>query len=119
GEIFSEPELAELSALDKAAIIERRIGRDALVAAIADAVGVDQYAMGHALLENLPITESATLNYDQLLELAALDAGRRLAVLPYERPGPGYDGWLLKLHGCVSPERRQDIVLTRADYLSV
>jgi hypothetical protein len=119
GDIFSEPELAELSALDKAAIIERRIGREALVAAIADAVGLDQYAMGHALLENLPITESATLNYDQLLELAALDAGRRLAVLPYERPGPGYDGWLLKLHGCVAPERRQDIVLTRADYLTV
>ncbi|HTY72601.1 MAG TPA: SIR2 family protein [Actinomycetes bacterium] len=119
GELFSEPELRELSALDKAAIIERRIGRQALVDAIARAVGVDSYALGHALLANLPIGEAATLNYDELFETAAHDAGRRLAVLPYERPGPGYDGWLLKMHGCVRPDRREDIVLTRADYLTV
>jgi SIR2-like domain len=119
GELFTEPELRELSALDKAAIIERRIGRPALLEAIATAVSVDAYALGHALLGNLPVTESATLNYDELLETAALDAGRRLAVLPYERPGHGYDGWLLKLHGCVRPDRRADIVLTRADYLAV
>jgi hypothetical protein len=119
GELFTEPELRELSALDKAAIIERRIGRDALVDAIAAAVSVPSYALGHALLANMPVGESATLNYDELLETAAHDAGRRLAVLPYERPGNGYDGWLLKLHGCVRPDRRQDIVLTRADYLAV
>lgn len=119
GDTFTEPDLQALSALDKAAIIERKLGRKGLVDAIAEAVIGDRYALSHALLANLPISEAATLNYDELLETAAADAGRRLAVLPYERPGGEYDGWLLKLHGCVRPDRRADIVLTRADYLSL
>jgi SIR2-like domain len=118
-DLFEDPELANLSALDKAAIIERRLGRTGLLDAIADAVITDRYAIGHALLANLPIGEAATLNYDELLETAARDAGRPLAVLPYERPGAGYSGWLLKMHGCVRQDRRSDIVLTRADYLSL
>ncbi|MGB9377050.1 MAG: SIR2 family protein [Mycobacteriales bacterium] len=118
-DMFTGPELRELSALDKAGIIERKLGRQGLIDAIARAVSTDQYALSHSLLANLPIKEVATLNYDELLETAALDAGRRLAVLPYERPGEAHDGWLLKLHGCVRPERRADIVLTRADYLSL
>ncbi len=43
-------------------------------------------------------------------------AGEPFAILPYE---PARDRWLLKLHGCVAPDRRRDIVLTRADYLSL
>jgi hypothetical protein len=116
---FADDEMAALPALDKAAIIERQLGRAGLLTAVATAVGTDSYALGHALLANLPVTESATLNYDELYETASRDAGRRLAVLPYERPGEGYDGWLLKLHGCVREDRRADIVLTRADYLSL
>jgi hypothetical protein len=118
-DVLADAELAALPALDKAAIIERRLGRDGLLAAVASAVGTESYALGHALLANLPVAESATLNYDELFETACRDAGRRLAVLPYERPGDGYDGWLLKLHGCVRVDRRSDIVLTRADYLSL
>jgi hypothetical protein len=111
--------MRHLSALDKATIIERELGRDRLVAAICEAVSTDGYAIGHALLANLPVRESATLNYDELLETAAADAGRRIAVLPYERPDEAFDGWLLKMHGCVREDRRRDIVLTREDYLSV
>jgi hypothetical protein len=108
-----------LSALDKATIIERELGRERLVSAICEAVSTDGYAIGHALLANLPVREAATLNYDELLETAAADAGRRIAVLPYERPDEAFDGWLLKMHGCVREDRRRDIVLTREDYLSV
>ncbi len=111
--------LRSLSALDKATIIERELGRERLVAAICEAVSTDSYAVGHALLANLPVREAATLNYDELFETAAADAGRSLAVLPYERPEPDDDGWLLKMHGCVRVDRRRDIVLTRQDYLSV
>ncbi len=119
GDAADDPDLDSLSALDKAAIIERRLGRSGLVDAIAAAVSTDHYAISHALLANLPVRESATLNYDELFETAATDAGRRLAVLPYERPGDGFDGWLLKMHGCVREGRREDIVLTRSDYLSL
>lgn len=108
-----------LSSLDKATIIQRELGRERLVHAICDAVSTDSYAIGHALLANLPVREAATLNYDELFETAAADAGRRLAVLPYERPRDDDEGWLLKMHGCVREDRRRDIVLTRQDYLSV
>ena len=37
-------------------------------------------------------------------------------MLPYE---PAAQRWLLKLHGCVAPERRKDNVLTRGDSLSL
>ena len=111
--------MRSLSVLDKATIIERELGRERLVDAICAAVSTDGYAIGHALLANLPVREAATLNYDELLETAAADAGRTIAVLPYERPREDYDGWLLKMHGCVREERRRDIVLTREDYLAV
>ena len=47
--------------------------------------------------------------------VAAEASGNPVAVLPYE---PARERWLLKLHGCIAPDRRHDIVLTRGDYLS-
>lgn len=70
--------------------------------------------LAHTLLATLPVTESATTNYDSLFEDARRAIGRSLAVLPYERTGDG--GWLLKMHGSVT--HPDDIVLTSDDYLS-
>lgn len=123
--LLADEELARLSLLDQAAVIERELdpegsrGRERLVEGIVRAVDRDHYALGQALLANMPITEAATLNYDRLFEIAAADAGRHIDVLPYERVSPDAVGWLLKLHGCVDPDRRDDIVLTREDYLSL
>jgi hypothetical protein len=62
------------------------------------------------------VQENVTLNYDALFERAGEAAGRPIGVLPYE---PAEKRWLLKLHGCIAPDRRRDIVLTRRDYLNV
>lgn len=89
------------------------------------------YALLHALLASLPITEYVTTNYDCLLDraledalalapLAALsghsieDGSERLAVLPHDAHRDAAR-WLVKLHG--SEDQQQDIVLSRADYL--
>jgi hypothetical protein len=72
-------------------------------------------SLAHALIAGLPVTEYVTTNYDPLLELAAADVGRRLAVLPFEEAAPG-SPWLLKLHGDAA--HPDSVVLTREQYLS-
>jgi len=108
--------LEELDPLDAARIIEARLGDNsvALADAISRHVEATRFALAHALLASLPVSEVVTTNYDVLFEDASAAAGRDLAVLPYDAPHG--DGWLLKLHGCVE-RARGDIVLTRGDYL--
>lgn len=114
------PELAarlrKLNALDQAAFIQSRRGGEDLARKVADILNAPHHALAHGLLANLPVREHVTLNYDQLFERAAADAGKPVSVLPYE---PAQDSWLLKLHGCIAPDRQRDIVLTRGDYLSL
>jgi hypothetical protein len=107
--------LAELDVLDQARIVRDRLGgQTELGASIAMKLAGDPQGLGHQLLASLGVREVVTTNYDTRFEQAARDAGRRLAVLPYE-PARSVDGWLLKMHGCVN--HPEDIVLTRDDYL--
>jgi len=82
-------------------------------AAIATIVDRPRYGLAPALLALLRAEQSITLNYDELFERAAEDAGLARSVIP----GTGALGerWLLKLHGTVTD--RSTIVLTRRDYL--
>lgn len=116
---ISDAELAalrRLDYLDQSHILEQRCGgEDILREKIAAAMQRHHYALGHALLASLPLTEIVTTNYDQLFEMAFTSTGRRtLAVLPHA-PLQGASGWLLKMHGSVDHPR--DIVLTRRDYM--
>ena len=108
--------LNQMDLLDQVAIIVGRRSAAELAHKVAELLDVPHHSLAHGLLANLPVRENVTLNYDQLFELAADAADRPVAVLPYQ---PAQDRWLLKLHGCTSPERRGDIVLTREDYLSL
>ncbi|WP_210505570.1 SIR2 family protein [Naasia sp. SYSU D00057] len=82
-------------------------------AAIIDAVSVRRYGLAPALLASLRAEQAITLNYDELFERAAADAGLPRTVLPGDgAPGPR---WLLKLHGTITD--RSSIVLTRDDYI--
>ena len=108
-------DLTELPLLDRATIVAGALTPEELRAAVGALLSGRRYAIGHALLANLPVREAVTLNYDRLLEQAAADAGRAFAVLPYE---PARGRWLLKLHGDLTDEGgTRDVVLTRADYL--
>ncbi len=100
-------------ALAYASRIERKAGPDRFRQAIAGRCCSTRYALGHALLASMPIREFVTLNYDQLLEGAARDAGAPLTVIPHGRV-KAKDRWLLKLHGSV--DRPKDIVITAQDY---
>ncbi len=106
--------LERLGHLDRAQVIDRRLG-----ACVGDAVArtlqsYHRYALAHGLLAGLPVTEFITTNYDDLFERASATAGRPVAVLPYA-PRAERSRWLLKMHGCVS--QPDDIVLTREHYL--
>src|SRR5205085_2623757 len=105
-------ELAGLNRLDRAVVIEKRLGgAEALMAAVRDLFDRHRYGLTHALLASLPVGEAVTTNYDRLFELAWAARGRRFSVLPYALR-PGADAWVLKLHGSV--DHPEDIVLTRA-----
>jgi hypothetical protein len=106
--------LGRLPAVDRARIVERRLGGSglSLQEAVAGRMRVDGYPLVQALAAGLPVGEVVTMNYDQLFERASQGAGRPVAVLPWE-PARSRDRWLLKMHGCVE---RGDIVLTRHDY---
>lgn len=108
--------IQRLNVLDQARIVERRLEAHGtpLGKAVAELVDVPHHSLTHALLADLPVRESVTLNYDKLFEAASTAAGHRLAVLPYE-PATGASRWLLKMHGCV--DYWEDIVLRREDYL--
>ena len=110
----AQSRLEVLDVLDQAALLSSRLGEAAMADHIAALLDVPHHGLSHGLIANLPVKEIATLNYDQLHELAAAGADYKLSVLPYE---PVTDRWLLKMHGCVAPGRRQDIVLTRSQYL--
>ncbi|MCU1438500.1 MAG: hypothetical protein JWP66_1587 [Naasia sp.] len=81
--------------------------------AIIDEVRVTRYGLAPALLASLTAEQAITLNYDELFERAAADAGLPRAVIPGD--GPPRGRWLLKLHGTIA--ERGSIVLTRDDYL--
>lgn len=102
--------------LDRAAILERRIGgREGLQRALKELFSVRQYSLVHLLLAGLPVHEVVTTNYDQLFEKAWMAVQRKPSVLPYAIQRAA-DSWMLKLHGCVS--HSDDIVLTREDHIS-
>ncbi|MGY1633298.1 SIR2 family protein [Geodermatophilus sp. SYSU D01186] len=106
--------LARLPAQDAAALLARELGRERLESFVKERFGPARYALAHALIADLPVQEFVTTNYDPLVELAAADIGRDLAVLPFDEAEPGRP-WLLKLHGdAAHPE---SIVLTRDEYL--
>lgn len=104
-----------LNNLDQAELIASRVGAE-FADKVVQRLDVTHWAPSHSFLASLPTREHVTLNYDELFERAAASIGRPVSVLPYE---PATDRWLLKLHGCVSEDRRRDIVLTRPDYMSV
>jgi SIR2-like protein len=111
-------QLAQLSPLDRAHVLQRRLGEARpLKQTIADFVRTRSahYALEHALLAALPIEAAVTTNYDTLFERASSAASRPVGVLPYERVRED-QRWLLKLHGSV--EHPDDIVLTRDDYMA-
>lgn len=108
--------LEELNVLDQAAYLRELYQDEGLHfgTAVKDIVDLSRYGLAPSLLAGLPSKEAITLNYDDLFELASLDAGRDRTVLPGNH-GSKTDGWLLKLHGSVDDP--DSIVLTRDDYL--
>jgi hypothetical protein len=81
---------------------------------IAETVRLTRYGLAPALLASLKTEQAITLNYDELFEFAAIDAGDPRAVIPDGTMGKS-NKWLLKLHGTVA--NPESIVLTRDDYL--
>jgi hypothetical protein len=111
------PAFHELNAMDRAALIEQRLGHgetmgDATARVILDAS--KRFALNHALLASLPVQEIVTTNYDDLFERASAVVGRPCARIPGDAVSPG-ERFILKMHGCVT--RPSSIVLTREDYL--
>ncbi len=106
--------LTRLPPPDQAAVLERRIGgAEELQSLLVEFFDRPRYALGHALLAGLPVTEVVTTNYDRQFETAWESQGRLATVLPYQLR-PSARRWLLKLHGCVSHPR--DLVLTRHQF---
>lgn len=89
-------------------------GAEELADEIALAFADRRPALSHLLLASLPVREAATTTYDQLFEEAYRNARGGLAIIP-DTPTVAREGWLLKMHGCVSDP--SSIVLTREDYL--
>jgi hypothetical protein len=108
--------LVKLNPQDSAALLARELGREQLETFVKERFGPGPYALAHALVADLPVQEFVTTNYDPLVELAAADIGRDLAVLPYDDAEPGRP-WLLKLHGDAS--HPESVVLTREEYLQL
>jgi hypothetical protein len=106
--------LKHLDVMDRAVIIENRLGSIPLQQELKKMFTAEHYALGHALLAALPVKEVVTTNYDCLFEMAWDTQGRIASVLPHGSRPDG-DRWLLKMHGCVT--RPAEIVLTREDYL--
>jgi hypothetical protein len=106
--------LASVPALDAATVIEARLGEGLLKPLIAESLSSTVYGLGHSLSASLAFREAVTTNYDTLYETAYRDCGRSISILPHD-PRPRADGWILKVHGCVT--KSDDIVITRRDYL--
>lgn len=110
----SKEEFKELSTLDQADLLAT-VMQDGLKQAIAEKTVAEKMGLPPLLLAALPVREAVTLNYDTLFEEAREAQQAPLTVIPGARAEAGTT-WLLKLHG--STDRRQDIVLTRQDYLA-
>ncbi len=108
--------LASLGELDRAALVQRRLGAQKLGPIVAAHLTArsSRSALPHGLLAGLPVDELVTTNYDDLYERASRAADRDVTVLPSGTTLRG-ERWLLKMHGCVT--RPDGIVLTREDYL--
>jgi hypothetical protein len=106
--------LALLPPQDAAALLARELGQQELSRYVQERFAAQPYALTHALLATLPVTQMVTTNYDPLLEMAAAGTGREPAVLPFDDPAPDRP-WLLKLHG--DARHPESIVLTRDHYL--
>jgi hypothetical protein len=108
--------LTRMHAVDRARIIEGRLGGRSAVASRIKSLFDSQtrYSLAHSLLAALPVAEVATMNYDTLFERACAGVKRPVVVLPYHA-AQKQERWLLKMHGCVT--RPDDIVLTREDYI--
>lgn len=105
-----------MDVLDRAAIVASQIKGRSVGEAVAKHIGDARVpGLQHALLASLPVTEMATTNYDQLLEIAADAAHDPVTVIPYKN-AQSARRWLLKLHGDI--DQSDGIVLTRDDYLS-
>ena len=110
-----------LSPSDQARIIQAKLPPGQLAARIAALIPEGEHSLLHALLADLPVTETVTTNYDSRFEQAVSappGAERELVVLPYEAL-TARGRWLLKLHGSVpvrNTDPSVDLVLTRDDY---
>ena len=110
--------LNELDARDRARLLELRAGsRREFVWLLQRELEQSRFGLTHALLASLGVESTVTTNFDRLYEAACTLPGSDATprVLPYEiadddRP------WVLKLHGDLE---RQDIVITREDYLGL
>jgi hypothetical protein len=105
-----------LNELDRAAWIERRLVGETIGEATARVVIAHshRFALSHALLASLPVSEVVTTNYDDLFERASNVVGRPCARIPGQVVAAG-ERFILKMHGCVT--QPSSIVLTRGDYL--
>jgi hypothetical protein len=102
----------QLDLLDRATYLQRLSeGHAPLREEIARYLQKPEASLQHLLLAGLPVSEYVTTNYDDLLELASLEP---FSILPHA-PRADTSRWLLKMHGSV--DQREDIVLTREDYL--
>lgn len=105
-----------MDVLDRAAVVASVLDGRTVGEAVARHIGDARVpGLQHALLASLPVTEMATTNYDQLLEIAADAAHDPVTVIPYKN-AQSARRWLLKLHGDI--DQSDGIVLTRDDYLS-
>lgn len=106
--------MADLSLLDQANVLQRRMGASAFSQAVAERLRSSSYSLSHSLLASLNADSVVSTNYDTLFEDASRDAGKPCVVLPYS-PSRDMQRFVLKMHGDVN--HAEDIVLTREDYL--
>lgn len=128
GDAVSAEERATLSTLDPrdhATLIELALGgRSRLLAKLAHEIErYERFGLTHSLLASIGAEQAVTTNYDNLYERACTQPGHALdddlTVLPYGRVAENRP-WLLKLHGSLDQlGRKDDIVLTRTDYMSL
>lgn len=108
--------LAQLSPLDRAHIIERKLGSELrLFEELRKRLDFPNFSLAHAMLAALPSLEAVTTNYDTLFEQACAAIERPVTVIPEKRLQRG-QRWLLKLHGSIDGLPK-NLVLTRQSYL--
>jgi hypothetical protein len=120
--------LGTLDPRDHATLIQRALGgREAMLSKLLQVIGGDRpVGLTHALLASLGSEQAITTNFDNQFERACAGVDWRadvgVTVLPYGRVEQDRP-WLLKLHGSLphgnAVEHRDDIVLTRSDYMSL